>query len=147
MWGFGWVKNARNSFRAWRGDAKKFGDGIWGSFKGNLDGIGSAKIERREIPFNEALRMWGIAPHRFAVDRARRVVACMCIFFWLIFFWCAFYFVRSAVFQYNFMAALASFIGMCTGFLVGIINLWRWQVLAKKIYVPFLKWLGRGGSV
>lgn len=120
---------------------------IWQGFVSAISETRKRKLVTVEMSLSDAVRGWGFGSGEIGYRRAKTASLFMCVVFLAIFFWCAFYFVRSIVLHQNYISAFGSFVGMVTGIVVGVVNLWRWQVLCRRKYVPFPSWIRRGGMI
>lgn len=126
---------------------KSFGKNIWEMFMDFIRKSRNRKLVTQEIPFGEAMTAWGFGQGERAVRKGRQIVSFVTVFFYGVAIWCLFYFFKVAVMDFRPVVGLTCLIGFVTGALVGTVNLWRWMVIRKRQYIPFLLWLRRGMRV
>ena len=137
------TRNAKENVVRGAKKRKNFVSLVWGMFLNYARHFKNIEIEKREIPFREAIARWGFGVDEAGIRRGRTANAMMAIIFYTIMIWCIFYITRAFVIG-HFTAIIASVMGACTGFIVGTVSLWRWSVFKNRKYISILKWLRKG---
>lgn len=138
------VREAVDEIKDWKRTRTDFGKNTWSIFRNYFGRLRGAKMITKAIPFDQAVRDWGLVPTERGIAKAKTAMIFVSVFFYIIAIWCGFYLFRMLFVNLNIFAAAACVLGLGTGLLVGTINLWRWKVLSRRKYVPFPSWL-KGG--
>jgi conjugal transfer/type IV secretion protein DotA/TraY len=98
------------------------------------------------IDFPMASERWGIDLNDRAQAAARRTNAILAVVYYAVAAWCIGY-CASVIAGGQVISVLSCVIGATTGVICGTASVWRWQVLHKRKFVSFYRWIRQGGSV